>query len=499
MRTTDSGFGFTLLLAGLLVIGVSSCAEDGSNAGDEHARALAAGAGADAHDHDHGAEDEAAHDQDHGAEDEAADGHDHGAEDAAAHDHDHGAESGAAHDHDHPGSDVVVLDPMAARNLGIRTQMVHPETYYDQVKIPGMITLDPDREYEVSAPATVRVLELDTRVPATVLPGERLAVLELVDGEIRALQMDAVALRAEQRSDQTERDRLTRYLESLRSAAQPSASEIERVSADLEVIEARLAAQASTLDALLASLRTAGLSEQQLSALADEGRVATRIEVRVPQMPGIGSFEVIDRPVHRGQTVPAGGTLFELVCLEQLWVMGEAFEADLEVVEQAAREKLPVTVLLPAQDRHVSDLRILALEGEQDGENRVTHFFLELPNELVDRRTRDGHRYLQWAFRAGARVQIMVATERAGERYVIPAGALVRQAGQAWVFLYEQGEHLRIPVVAESAGPRQVVLAPDCGLHPGDVLVTSGALQLNLILQQGQGPEAVDPHAGHSH
>ncbi len=448
MTMTRLLFGLAVPVAGLLLLGVSSCAQDTPRADGDHKHEV-----------------------------------------AAAHDH----------DHEHAGSDLVVIDSLVARNLGIRTQRVEPQVYYDQVKIPGMTVVDPDRRYAVSAPAVVRVLELDSRVPATVLPGERLAVLELVDAEVRALQMEAVALRAERLSDETERDRLRRYLGSLRASAQPSTSEIERVSTDLEVIDARLAAQAGTLEAILASLRMAGLTEEQSTALAEAGRVTTRIEVRVPELPGIGSFEVIERPVHRGQTLSAGGTLYELVCLEQLWVMGEAFEADLEVVQNAAREKLPVAVLLPAQDRQVSDLRILALEGEQDGENRVTHFFLRLPNELVDRRAKDGHRYLQWAYRAGARVQIMVATERVGERYVIPAGALVREGGRAWVFLSEHGEYVRVPVVAESAGPRQVVLAPDCGLHPGDVLVTSGALQLNLILQQGQGPAAVDPHAGHSH
>jgi len=447
--------------------------------------------------HDPGARDDGGHDHDETCTHASA--HDLGVRDDDGHDHDDAGHDHDDADHDHPAAAHLVLDPVAARNLGIQTQAVHPQIHYDQVKIPGMIIVDPDREFEISAPATVRVVELDARVPATVRPGERLAVLELADPEIRDLQMEAVAVRARQLADLTEQERLTRYLGSLRAALVPAEAEIERVGADLRVVEARLDAQRSTLDALLAALRTAGLDKQQIQDLADRGRVSTHIAVSVPATPGISSLEVVDRPVHQGQTVPAGATLFRLACLEQLWVKGEAFEADLAVVRRAARDGLPVTLLFPAEDRRVTDLCIVALEGESDGANRVTHFFVELPNELTGERVNAGQRYQEWAHRAGARVQILVATQQVGRRYVIPAGALVREAGQAWVFVKEDGEYLRLPVPVESIGPRRAVLPLDCGLHPGDVLVVRGALQLNLTLDQQQGPQAVDPHAGHSH
>lgn len=417
----------------------------------------------------------------------------------AGHDHDdadHDSEEAAC---DHSADAHLVLDPVAARNLGIRTETVHPQIYHDQIKIPGLVIVDPDREFEISAPAMVRILELDARVPAAVGPGERLAVLELADPEIRSVQMEAVAVRARQLADLTEQERLTRYLASLRAAEVSAEAEIGRVSADLRVVEARLDAQRSTRDALLAALRTAGFDEQQLQDLAERGRVSTHITVSVPAATGMSSLEVVDRPVHQGQTVPAGATLYRLVSLEQLWVKGEAFEADLAVVRRAAREGLPVTLLFPAEDRQVRDLRIVAIEGESDGANRVTHFFVELPNELIGERVNAGQRYQEWVHRAGSRVQILVATQQVGRRYVIPAGALVCETGRAWVFVKEDGEYLRLPVSVESIGARQAVLPLDCGLAPGDALVVRGALQLNLTLDQQQGPQAVDPHAGHSH
>lgn len=449
------------------------------------------------HGHDHGHNHEVAQVDDGHDHDHAAEGHDHGDEAAS----DPGHESEAEHDqeHDHDATAFIALDPSAVQNMDIVSQEVYPEERYDQIKIPGLVTVDPDRKFDISAPATVRIVKLDARVPAAVRPGERLAVLELVDPEIRNLQMDAVAARAQLLADSTEHRRNTRYLEGLLSGSSTATTEIERVSADIEVIEARLAAQQSSLDALLLALQTAGLSDMQLHALADSGLVATRLSIMVPTSLGVESFEVIDRPVHQGQTIQAGETLFKLVNLEQLWVVGEAFESDLAAVRQAAREQLPLSLLFPAEEHRVHGLRVISLEGEQDGANRITHFFVQLPNQRVIERFVDGQRYEDWAYRGGSRVQILVATERVGQRYVIPANAVVRQAGQAWIFVEEGGEFLRLPVAVESMGARQAVLPLSCGLQPGDKLVVRGALQLNLHLEQQQSPQAVDPHAGHSH
>ncbi|MBD3237851.1 MAG: HlyD family efflux transporter periplasmic adaptor subunit [Candidatus Eisenbacteria bacterium] len=426
----------------------------------------------------------------------------------AAEEHAH-ADAAHAHmerEHDHPDearahrdAERLLLEPSAARSLGIQTELARPGLHYDQVKIPGMIVVDPDRRIEVTAPATVRIAALDARVPAAVRPGERLALLELADREIRDLQMEAIAVRAQQLADRTEQERLMRYLASLRAAEARAEAEIERVAADLRVVEARLAAQRSRLGAQLAALRTAGLGETQLEALAERGAVTTQITLHVPEVAGGGSLEVVDRPVHLGQTVAAGTTLFRLVGLERLWVTGEAFEADLSIVRRAASERLPVRLLFPAEGREVGDLRIAALEGEADGPNRVTHFFIELPNELLGERVDGRHRYQDWAFRAGARVQVLVPTRQVGVRYVVPSTALVRTSGQAWVFVEEDDAYLRLPVPVESVGAREAVLPLDCGLHPGDRLVVRGALQLNLALEQQRGPQAVDPHAGHSH
>jgi len=419
-------------------------------------------------------------------EDEAHEGHDHADHDQAHADHEESS---------------FVLTATAAANLGLETTEVRLGTWYDQVKIPGTVHVDWDRQATVSTPTVVRIVKLDAPPHATVRAGQRLAVLELVDPEVRQLQIRAVEARAELLATRTERDRNRTYLDALAAQGASAAQERRRVESDLAVQEARLRSQQSTLEAVLAALEVAGLNAEQRKALEEKGEVATRIQLHAPTLPGSPDLEVAARHVRQGETVEAGSDLYELVALDQLLVWGEAFEADLPTVRRAARDDLPVSLLFSAEGRAVADLRILSVEGALDGEDRVTHFFVRLPNRVISEKKQGGVRYLDWENRAGSRVQVLVATEEVGQRIVIPAAALVREGGSTWAFR-RHGDHFdRVEVRVESIDGRSAVLPPDGGLEKGDEVVVVGALQVHLAQKQaaGGGAAAADPHAGHSH
>jgi Barrel-sandwich domain of CusB or HlyD membrane-fusion len=446
-------------------------------------------------------------------------GHDHSVAETTTDDHEHGAEcdhdadpvaaflaadlsaGGTDDGEDHAHGDAcITLGDVGSANLGIATQVLQSELYYDQIKIPGTLAADPDRVVEISAPALVRVISLSATPPAVVQPGERLAVLELADPEVRSLQMEAVKTRADLMAAELELARQERYLESLKTGS-PQGSELNRVRAEVQISHARMQAERSALAAQLASLKVAGLSKTQLAALEADGTVATRIEVFAPSLPQSPSLEVADRPISLGETIGAGETLFSLVALDELRVIGEAFEADVPYVRNALRERLPVSLLFPAAGCMVKDLSIEALEGALDGVNRVTHFFVRLPNPVLSERTARGLHYQERRHSAGSRVQIMVATQEKGERFVIPSSALVPEGGEVYAFVQEQGGYERIAIKAESIDGRLAVLPLDGHLQPGTVLVIQGALQLNLLWheQNSSGATTVDPHAGHNH
>jgi len=111
------------------------------------------------------------------------------------HDHDH--DNDGAHieptsdpivEHDDHGQ-VVHLDANSSANLNLVTMPIKLETWFDRIKIPGTVSIDPDRMVHVSLPATVRILQLNAPLHSTVSAGQQLAVLELVDPQLNQMQI----------------------------------------------------------------------------------------------------------------------------------------------------------------------------------------------------------------------------------------------------------------------------------------------------------------------
>ncbi len=436
-----------------------------------------------------------------GAEGEHApgpeEGHALGADEERTQAAEHG--QGAEHGHEHEAG-AAVLPAAVVAGLDVEMGTVaERRSLAAALKVPGELRADPDRRALVAAPLAGRVLALDAVPHASVAAGERLALLEITDAEVRRLQLEAVELGAERLAARTERDRLRSYLEALADEGPTARQERRRVAADLAVIEARLAAQGQTLAALLTSLRAAGLSRRQCDALEQSGQVATRIRLRAPRLAAEAPAEVLARPVRRGQVVAAGAPLYDLVALDRLQAVGEAFEPDLPAVRRAARQGLPVALLFPATGRRVAGLRIRSIEGVLDGAQRLARFFVWLPNETTGERSADGQRYLDWRHRAGARVQLLVGERAAAERIVLPAAAVVRQAGRAFVFRAGGQGLERLAVRLESIDERRAVLQPGSGLQPGQRVVVRGALLAQRALELQRRGAAAEGGHGHAH
>jgi hypothetical protein len=423
------------------------------------------------------------------------------------HDHDHVHD----HDDDHPQhtedgklrrvheeeAECVHLDAEILKDLDIKVEKVEPRVHIPSVKIPGKVLVDPDRKVDISSPLAARILALDAPPHAAVRAGKRLALLEVTDPEVRQLQVRAVEARAELLAARTERNRTRKYKEALHGRGEKVAAELDRVTADLEVQDAKVRSLKSSLEAVLAALRAAGLSPQQIEALKKEGKTVSRIGLYAPRLPGNPEMEVVSRPVHQGQTVSPGGKLYELVALDRLLVAGEAFEADLKTVRDAASLNLSVGLVFPAEGRQVENLKIFSVEGSLGGKERITHFYLRLPNQVVNEKKDGGHRYLDWEHRAGSRVQILVPAGKPEPRFVLPVNALVREGGRQWVFRLHGDGCDRISVRVESMDDRQAIIPPGGGLDPGDQVVVEGALKVHLALEQAQGGKP--PAGGHGH
>ncbi len=419
---------------------------------------------------------------------------------AEAHSSDHRVEEPAEIENPVHGEDALIvhLNDKASANLNLKTETIELEPWFDRIKIPGTVSVDPDRLVHVSLPATVRVLQLNAPLHSTVAAGQQLAVFELVDPELNQMQIRAVELRAELLGVQTELDRMRTYLDTLPPVTTNGKNhERRRVEADLAVADAKSNSLVSSLDAVLETLKLSGLSNGQLKSLAEEGQVTNHISIFAPHLPGSPALEVAVRSIDLGETIPAGTSLFKLVAMDRLLVIGDAFESDLPTVSRAARENLPVSLLFPAENRHVNDLNILTVESALDGLERITHFLVPVPNKLVSQKSVEGIDYWDWELRAGSRVQILVATEEVGPRYLLPSSAIIRDNGHICVFKKIHDGFERVDILMERLEGRNAVLTKDCGLQAGDQIVTNGSLQLNLILKQQT--NEVSSGDGHNH
>ena len=138
--------------------------------------------------------------------------------------------------------------------------------------------------------------------------------------------------------------------------------------------------------------------------------------------------------------------------------------------------------------------RIRHLANTVDPVSRTFAFFLPLENQS---RTfeRDGQTFMVWRFRPGQRVRLKVPVEKFEGVFVLPAGAVVREGPEAYVFRQNGDLFERKPVHVLHEDRSEVVVADDGSVGPGQFVVRNHAAALNRALKASAGG---DEH-GHDH
>jgi hypothetical protein len=186
----------------------------------------------------------------------------------------------------------------------------------------------------------------------------------------------------------------------------------------------------------------------------------------------------------------------------ELFVEGRAFEDDAKVLRDAVREGWNATATLligDGESEKVEGLSLLYLADHIDPESRAFHFYLRLPNEVVlDKKSDTGHRFIEWRFKPGQRMELRVPVERWTDRIVLPVDAVVEEGAETYVYRQNGDRFDRASVHVEYRDRDFVVIANNGSLFPGDVVAGQGAYQMHLALKNKSG-SGIDPHAGHDH
>jgi multidrug efflux pump subunit AcrA (membrane-fusion protein) len=448
-------------------------------------------------------------------------GHDDGSHDHAPHDH-------GDHQHGHDDASSLELSPAARANLGLTAEFIQPvqlETFRRSITVPGMIVNRPGRTIvQVSTPMSGVITHVHAVQGEAVTPGTLLFQIRITAEALVSTQTELLKTVGELDVENREIERLT---EVTKSGAVPQKTLLERQYAR-EKLESLLNAQRE-------ALRLLGLSEVQIEEITANRRLLSELQIMAPHPDDHSADELhltnsAVRPasfahsdeaaseesgpdseaslilqdvlVHKGQTVDAGETLAVVADFSELYIEGQAFGQDVNLLTDAAAKGWTVSAVFdePGQGEGIIDgLKLVYSASAIDAVSRTLPFYVALPNDIVrDVISPSGQRFVDWRYRVGQRLKLRVPVEEWPEQIVLPIEAVAREGAEYFVFV-QNGDHFdRTPVHVRYRDSQWAVIANDGALFPGDMVARRGAHQMQMALKNKSGG-GIDPHAGHTH
>lgn len=410
--------------------------------------------------------------------------------------HSHGDQAGENHEghdhagHDHGATDRVKLSPQAQANLKLDVDSLEPQPYWRTIVIPGIVVERPgESDRSITAKLAGIVAEIYAKPGDSVKAGDPIFKLQLVSEFVQSTQNELAKAAQELRIATAKRDR-TANLVSL-------GTESKTALIDDEAVVKRFS---TAVQSYRRQLQVFGFVTEQIDK-AERGEPVTEVIVRAP---GATSqvYEVQDLKVQLGESVLAGQTLGTMANHQRLFVEGKAFKSEATALAASAQAKAQVFAEFvdeppgtwPAQ----KPLLIHHLSNQVDPVTRTFAFFLALDNEA---RTyeQDDRTHFVWRYRPGQRVRLKVPVEKLGESvYVLPAGAVVREGAEAFVFVQNGDLFVRKPVRLLYEDRKEAVIPDDGTISPAMFIAKNQAAALNRALKAATGGGG-GGHEGHDH
>ena len=221
----------------------------------------------------------------------------------------------------------------------------------------------------------------------------------------------------------------------------------------------------------------------------------------------IGTYGLVE-----GEQVQAGQSLAVLANHQKLYVEGRAFKSEADALATAIEKKIPIRAEFadekPGAWQAQEPLRIHHLANQVDTATRTFAFYLPLDNHprMIEQ---DGKTHFVWRYRPGQRVRLRMPVEKLvtlasdGKTellpFVFPAGAVVREGAETYLFVQDGNMFVRKPVRVLYEDRNESVVANDGSISDSDFVVRSPAAAINRALKAASAGGATDPHAGHNH
>jgi cobalt-zinc-cadmium efflux system membrane fusion protein len=428
-----------------------------------------------------------------------------------------GHDDHAGHDHG-PRGDRVKLSTQAQANLGLdkdgAVDSLTPTEYWRRVPVPGVVV---DRPGESDRGVTSKVAGIVTEIKArpgdTVKAGDPLFTLQLVSEFLQGVQTDLAKAARELDFAVAKRDRVAALV---KAGTQSGAVLIEEENQVKRVV--------TQIQAHRRQLQVFGMTTEQVDR-AERGEIVTAVTVFAPAGPTTGWFpfpstddallyEVQELSVQRGAQVQAGQTLCLLANHQRLFVEGQAFASETKSLAAAAEKSLPIRIEFPGEtpgDWPEVPPLVIHHMGSPPAAGATFPFYLPLENQY-HQFTQGGKTRFAWRFRPGQRVRLRLPVEKIvtlgpdGKTemlpFVLPAGAVVREGAEAFVFVQNGDVFVKRAVQVLYEDRNETVIARGGNVSAADFVVrTSAAAAINRALKAAAASEGGGggDHHGHSH
>jgi cobalt-zinc-cadmium efflux system membrane fusion protein len=449
------------------------------------------------------------------------------------------AEGGKAEEHAAKAVDRVKLSAQAQKNLGLDVDTLTPQEYWRTLLIPGVVVDRPgESDRGVTSKVAGVILAIKARPGTTVKSGDPLFTIQLASEFLQSAQTDLVKTTKELEFATLERERIANLVKKGTTAEAEllkQQSVVDRLATQLGGYRRQLQVFGLTLEQVRQVEKGDPITEVTVVAPGD---ATTTVPVRsaaapavpaqaaaalapVPSLANAGKesppppllFEVQELKVNLGEQVQAGQTLCLLANHQRLFVEGRAFKSEADALAEAAEKKTQIRTVFadekPGAWSPQEPLTIHHLSNQVDPGTRTFAFYLPLDNQPKSFE-RDGKTHFVWRYRPGQRVQIRLPVEKLvtlapdGKTellpFVLPAGAVTREGGEAFVFVQTGDVFVRKPVRVLYADRADAVVANDGSVTEAEFVVKNQAAALNRAVKaQAAGGGGGDPHAGHSH
>jgi cobalt-zinc-cadmium efflux system membrane fusion protein len=452
----------------LLLLGVS-CSNPANqnntsgqhNISEEHVRAE----GEVHDDHDHDTHDESEHDVVHPDEpvesDVHSDEHIH-AEDEVHDEHDHELHDEADHDEEHsddPSEEGLVhLSKAEMKNLGIEIVQAQPGTLKMELKFPGEIRLNADRQANIVPRLSGIVKDVMKSVGDPVTRGEVMAVIESRDlADARAFFHAAMERVTLAKANYAREERLWK---------KKISAEQEYLTAKQALSEARIELESAKQKLLALGFSSTYLEEHP----HDLSEVLTEFNITAPF-----DGKVIEKDITLGELLQEDTVAFVVADLSTVWVDLSIYQKDLPFVREGQSVSISPGRGIPDVEGTISYLSPVIAEETRTALARVV-----LANP-------EGY------FRPGLFITAQLVGEEIPVPLLLPKSAIQNLDGENCVFIKHLDGFKSQPVSIGRASRTHVEIIS--GLKKGQHYVANGAFEIKAKIITG----TMDSHAGHGH